>query len=89
MRKSAGEDSRLFHDKQETPGDDSLTNVLVVDDESLNLELMEAILSQLPVNVIKTSSGEEALSLVDRVHVDLVLLDVVMPGMDGYQVCRR
>ena len=87
--KISGKDTCLFHDKQETPGDDSLPNVLVVDDESLNLELMEAILSQLPVNVIKTSSGEEALSLVDRVHVDLVLLDVVMPGMDGYQVCRR
>jgi len=87
--KISGKETCLFYDKQEAPGDDSLPNVLVVDDESLNLELMEAILSQLPVNVIKTSSGEEALSLVDRIHVDLVLLDVVMPGMDGYQVCRR
>jgi len=87
--KISGKDFCLSCEEREAPGDDSLPNVLVVDDEALNRELMEAILARLPVNVIKTSSGEEALSLVDRVRIDLILLDVVMPGMDGYQVCRR
>ena len=64
------------------------TRVLVVDDQPPNIRLLEAILVPRGYDVIPASSGEEALAALDRSEVDLVLCDIVMPGMDGYQVCR-
>lgn len=86
--KSSGKNTSFFYDSQEPTVSDR-PKVLVVDDEDIIRELMEAVLEQLPVDVIKARSGEEALSIVEKVEVDLILLDVMMPGMDGYQVCRR
>jgi class 3 adenylate cyclase len=63
--------------------------VLVVDDAFENLELLDAILSPRGYTVLRASSGEEALTKIADDEPDLVLLDVVMPGMDGYEVCRR
>ncbi len=63
--------------------------VLAVDDQPQNLRLLEAVLSPRGYRVLQASSGEEALDLVATEDVDLVLLDVVMPGMDGHEVCRR
>lgn len=63
--------------------------VLVVDDLAANVRLLEAVLSPKGFRVATASSGEEALAVLGREHPDLVLLDVVMPGMDGYEVCRR
>jgi len=62
--------------------------VLVVDDQPQNIRLLEAILSPRGYAVRAASSGEEALTAIDGEEVDLVLLDIVMPGMDGYEVCR-
>src|SRR6478735_5332900 len=62
--------------------------VLVVDDQPPNVRLLEAILAPRGYDVRTASSGEEALAALDREDVDLVLLDIVMPGMDGYEVCR-
>ncbi|MFW5472868.1 response regulator [Knoellia sp. CPCC 206450] len=63
--------------------------VLVVDDLEANRRLLEAVLSPRGYAVRLCGSGEEALEwLSDRVP-DLVLLDVLMPGVDGYEVCRR
>jgi adenylate cyclase len=64
------------------------TRVLVVDDQPANIRLLEAILAPRGYDVLAASSGEEALAAIDDSVVDLVLLDIVMPGMDGYQVCR-
>jgi adenylate cyclase len=63
--------------------------VLVVDDLAQNVRLLEAVLSPKGFRVAKASSGEEALRVLDTEHPDLVLLDILMPGMDGYEVCRR
>ncbi|MDY6971151.1 MAG: diguanylate cyclase [Thermodesulfobacteriota bacterium] len=63
--------------------------ILVVDDEPRNAKLLEALLSPLDYEVIKALKGEEALSIVKKVELDVILLDVMMPGMDGYEVCRR
>jgi|tagenome__1003787_1003787.scaffolds.fasta_scaffold20969564_3 adenylate cyclase len=63
--------------------------VLVVDDQPANIRLLEAILSPRGYDVRAASSGQEALAAVDEGDIDLVLLDIVMPGMDGYQVCRK
>lgn len=67
----------------------SAERVLIVDDASENLELLDAILSPRGYVVLRASSGEEALVKAVNEGPDLVLLDVVMPGMDGYEVCRR
>jgi putative two-component system response regulator len=63
--------------------------VLVVDDISANRVLIEAYLGQLPVRVVSAASGERALRLIEAEPPDLVLLDVQMPGLDGFEVCRR
>ncbi len=63
--------------------------ILAVDDQPANLRLLDAILSPRGYGVITASSGEQALELLPESDFDLVLLDIVMPGMDGYEVCRR
>ena len=68
--------------------DDPVT-VLAVDDQSVNLRLLDAVLTPRGHRVISASSGAEALALLETEDVDLVLSDVVMPEMDGYEVCRR
>jgi adenylate cyclase len=63
--------------------------ILAVDDTLANLEAIEALLAPSGYDVAAVSSGAEALSAIARQQPDLVLLDVVMPGMDGLEVCRR
>ncbi|HEX7969768.1 MAG TPA: PleD family two-component system response regulator [Stellaceae bacterium] len=63
--------------------------VLVVDDVEVNVRLLEAKLSSEYFTVITASSGEAALRAVRDEHPDIVLLDVMMPEMDGFEVCRR
>ncbi|MET1060389.1 MAG: response regulator [Nocardioides sp.] len=63
--------------------------VLVVDDKPPNIRLLEAILTPRGYDVRTALSGEAALEAVAGADIDLVLLDIVMPGMDGYEVCRR
>ena len=63
--------------------------VLVVDDLSANRKLLEARLSAEYFDVILASSGPEALAVCAGEECDVVLLDVMMPGMDGFEVCRR
>jgi two-component system cell cycle response regulator len=63
--------------------------ILVVDDIELNVKLLEAKLSCEYYDVIRAYSGSEALAIADAEPPDLVLLDVMMPRMDGFEVCRR
>lgn len=63
--------------------------VLVVDDVLPNVKLLEAKLSSEYFDVLTASDGPEALAVIEREMPDLVLLDVMMPGMDGFEVCRR
>jgi two-component system, cell cycle response regulator len=63
--------------------------VLVVDDILANVKLLEARLSAEYFQVLTAHSGQEALEVLKTEHVDVVLLDVMMPGMDGFEVCRR
>jgi adenylate cyclase len=63
--------------------------ILVVDDVPENVRLLEAVLTSRGYDVVSASDGLTALQLVDSANPDLVLLDVVMPEMDGYAVCRR
>ncbi len=68
--------------------DDPIT-VLAVDDLPQNLRLLDAVLSPRGYRVVTASSGEEALEVLPTIGADLVLVDIVMPGINGYEVCRR
>jgi adenylate cyclase len=63
--------------------------VLVVDDQAANVRLLDAVLSPRGYQVITAESGKAALTALRESPIDLVLLDIVMPGMDGHEVCRR
>ncbi len=63
------------------------SRVLVVDDEKFNVEVLEGILSE-KYEVVTAYNGNEALLKVEKTSPDLILLDIMMPGMDGYEVCR-
>src|SRR6266542_1288001 len=62
--------------------------ILVVDDIPENVRLLEAVLVSRGYEVLTATSGKEALDVVASARPDLILLDVVMPGMDGYAVCQ-
>lgn len=63
--------------------------VLVVDDVLPNVKLLEAKLSSEYFEVLTANNGPEALEVIERENPDIVLLDVMMPVMDGFEVCRR
>lgn len=63
--------------------------LLLVDDDATNLKILTHTLSRLPHHLLTATSGEEALALA-RIHrPDMILLDVMMPGLDGYQTCTQ
>ncbi len=63
--------------------------VLVVDDQPVNVQLLKRALERDQIVVIPAYSGQDALDLVEREKPDLILLDVMMPDMDGIEVCQR
>jgi len=65
------------------------STVLVVDDNPQNVELMQAYLETLNCLVHVAVDGIDALQKVPKVHPDLILLDIMMPRMSGFEVCRR
>ena len=66
-----------------------MARILCVDDEPLNLSLLEAMLSPRGYDVVSAVNGPEALEKIAAERIDICLLDVMMPGMDGFEVCRR
>jgi len=65
------------------------STVLIVDDNPQNVELLSAFLESLPVKIATAADGIEALQKVAEHNPDLILLDIMMPHMSGYQVCQR
>jgi len=63
--------------------------ILVVDDDASNRLLLKTFLAAAGHGVVEAASGEEALQLLEREPVSLVLLDVLLPGLSGYEVCQR
>lgn len=68
---------------------DSVTRILIVDDQPANLRVLGSMLGQLGYEIVAASDGPSALKRLTLRPPDLVLLDLLMPGMDGFEVCRR
>ncbi len=64
-------------------------NILIVDDLPTNLRLLDSVLTQQGYNVFKAINGKLALRASTTVDIDLILLDILMPELNGYEVCRR
>ncbi len=63
--------------------------ILVVDDDEMVLIALEELLRSRGYEIGTASGGKEALEAIEKGAFDLVILDLVMPGMDGYEVCKR
>ena len=63
--------------------------ILIVDDEIKNIKLLKAMLMSENYEIFENTSGEQALETVAAVKPDLILLDVMMPGINGFNVCRQ
>jgi CheY-like chemotaxis protein len=64
-------------------------SILIVDDNPRNIQVLGATLRQEGYSLSIVTNGPDALSLLKGVHIDLILLDVMMPGMSGFDVCRE
>ena len=67
----------------------SKATILLVDDNEQNLELMHAFLEDLPCQIQTATDGIEAIEMIDRRCPNLVILDVMMPRMSGFEVCQK
>ncbi len=92
LRQQAGIDGSVEPDESEQaqpPGNTSAPAILVVDDDNgFRLTTCEALKGN-GFNVIEASSGEAAMSILEETLPDLVLLDAIMPSIDGFEVCRQ
>ena len=70
------------------PRDDSVS-ILMVDDDPLNLKVLSETISGLGHTLLAARSGSDALRIAAKVHPTLILLDIQMPGIDGYETCRQ
>ncbi|MBF0100316.1 MAG: response regulator [Desulfobacterales bacterium] len=91
IAKLEGKDKIIVHNDESI---NVITNsykptVMIVDDSELNLKIIEAILKPMNYHILKVTNGKEALHYAKQNDIDLILLDVMMPGMDGYEVCRQ
>ena len=63
--------------------------ILIVEDAPANIQVLRSILGGQGYQVSAVTNGHQAISVLDRVRPDLILLDVMMPEMDGFETCRR
>jgi signal transduction histidine kinase len=66
-----------------------MPTILVVDDQPVNRQLLHAMLAEDGTTILEAASGEDAVEIAQRARPDLVLLDVMMPGLDGFETARR
>lgn len=75
--------------RETTPGEGSRARVLVIDDEPMMVNFLRTGLRYEGYEVVGAGDGVEALALAASFRPDLVILDLVVPGVDGYEICRR
>ena len=82
----SGRDPLRSHDGTAASRQEERVNIVLVDDQPSRLLSYEAILGEMDANLLKATSGKEALGVLLKTDVAVVLVDVVMPGMDGYEL---
>jgi len=87
-RREGGNRTVRFASVEQEPGGAD-ARILVVDDIEQNRRLLKALLEPVGYEIIQADNGDDALSIIHHGNVDLVLLDIMMPGIDGIEVCRR
>ena len=65
------------------------SKILIVDDDPLGIATLESMFHNQGFEISKAQNGMNALKMAEQIMPDLILLDVMMPGMDGFEVCRR
>ncbi|MCO7125476.1 ATP-binding protein [Sporolactobacillus shoreicorticis] len=99
-KKTAGRSNRVAHTITDPISVEPLTTpyysrqisaptLLVVDDDPEDLKLLVTMLEKIPYNIIAVKNGKETLNVIAHKNPDLVVLDLVMPGMSGFDVCRK
>ena len=73
----------------QTAAFDALAKILIVEDDVTNLEVLRGVLESVGYQLSVASNGCEALETIAQDPPDLILLDVIMPELDGFEVCRR
>ncbi len=63
--------------------------ILVVEDEHINFRYIQEILKRTNADVIRAENGEEAVEIARKMHLDLILMDIKLPVMDGYEATRK
>ena len=81
--------SQLNYQYDTGEGEYDLFNILVADDDKNTRTLLKAVLETENYNVYTARNGIEALSVLDKNHIDLIVLDVMMPEMDGYELTEQ
>ena len=87
--KKEGKNKTITFDPMNRMWLNSRPRILIVDDIEMNIKIIEAILRPHNYEIFKALRGREALDIMDHNDIDLVLLDIMMPEMNGYEVCRR
>ena len=64
-------------------------NALVVDDSATERAILTSCLEQMGINVLIAKTGEEALEKISDTNPDLIILDIVLPGLSGFEICRE
>ena len=67
----------------------TMDKILLVDDKAANISLLTAILEEKGYQISAASDGEQAIKIANYMLPDLILLDIMMPGIDGFETCRR
>ena len=81
-----------FSDDQNSPNQNTASEmpvVLLVDDNAINLQMLHQTLAGQNYKLLSARSGEDALRIAQKAVPDLVLLDIMMPGIDGYETCTQ
>lgn len=77
-----------FEAQEENKNKTNYQTVLLIEDDNQQAKLIKSLVATEPYNFIVTSSGEEAIKLGQQIKIDLILLDLMLPGMSGYDVCE-